>query len=260
MLLVAVHEEPLYEFVGPAETSWKTVQGRTRATLVETRDALAPGARTVVEADALVWRALRRVVRREHRDLLVVGSSRRVPAGRVGFGEDARQLFDHLECPLAIAPRGMRDVERPHLERIGVGFDQEPEARAAFALAASISRSAGAQLEVCGVVDDRVPGGLKTEQIVLGGDAIVAREASSLLERAQAAAEACGVRPRVEVSRGKPSDALRDLAARVDLLVIGSSRSGPRGRVSLGKVGSAVTDGAPCGVMIVPRPDNASAI
>jgi hypothetical protein len=75
--------------------------------------------------------------------------------GQVRLGDEARQLLCHLECPLAIAPRGMGSREKPQLERIGVGFDDGPQARAALELAGSIARAAGAALEVRGVVDDR---------------------------------------------------------------------------------------------------------
>lgn len=59
----------------------------------------------VVETDLAVPRALERVVRREHRDLLVVGSSRHGPDGRVRIGKRSRQLLCHFKCALAIAPR-----------------------------------------------------------------------------------------------------------------------------------------------------------
>jgi hypothetical protein len=57
----------------------------------------------------------------------------------VRLGDEARQLLCHLECPLAIAPRGMGSREKPQLERIGVGFDDGPQARAALELAGSIA-------------------------------------------------------------------------------------------------------------------------
>jgi hypothetical protein len=74
--------------------------------LAATRDSLAPDARIVVDSNALVWRGLCRVSEREHRDLLVVGSSRRAGDGQVRLGERAQDLLYHLECPLAVAPRG----------------------------------------------------------------------------------------------------------------------------------------------------------
>jgi nucleotide-binding universal stress UspA family protein len=210
----------------------------------------------VVQSDVLVWRALSRVARRERRDLLVVGSGRRSGEGRVGLGESAQsaqELLWQLECPLTIAPRGMEHRDQPQIARIGVGFDGRPEARAALELAASIAPAAGAQLEVRGAVDDRVSGGLTTEQVAPGGQAIVSSRVKSLRDRAVDATRAAGVQAWVAVYPAVPADELWELGDAVDLLVIGSSRWGPPGRISLGSTGGAVLEGAPCPVLVVPR-------
>ena len=109
--------------------------------------ALAPGARTVVETDWSVPRALQRVVEREHRDLLVVGSSGDGPDGVVYAGPRARQLLDSSPCALAVAPRGMRRTDH-RLLRIGVGFDGSAESDVALKLAGSLAEQAGATLLV----------------------------------------------------------------------------------------------------------------
>ncbi len=259
-MLIAVYEEPLLEPLVPNEMGWTSVPKQARAMLAETRDSLAPRARVVVQPGTLASRALRQVARRERRDLLVVGSASGAQGGEVRLGETARDLLYHLECPLAIAPGGMRNVDKSRLERIGVGFDGGPEASAALELAAGVAAATGAELKVRGVVDDRLPGELKTQQVVLGGDAIVDRQVDSLLERALIAVEADGVPARVQVSPGKPSEALRSLAAEVDLLVIGASRSGPGGHLSLKRTGNTVAAGCPCPLMIVPKPRDASTI
>jgi hypothetical protein len=78
--------------------------------------------------------------------------------------------LSHLECPLAVAPRGMQDDPGARLERIGVGFDATPESEAALSLAGSIALAADADLRVRGVVDDQVARATRTEGILLGGD------------------------------------------------------------------------------------------
>ncbi|HLY49459.1 MAG TPA: universal stress protein [Solirubrobacteraceae bacterium] len=254
LMLIAVVEEPLVLLPSPNEGTWKTIQKQARTLLEETRAALAPNARIVVQTGTLVWRTLENVARRQHRDLLVIGSGRRGPDGQVHLGQDARALLGELECALAVAPRGMREVREPRLERIGVGFDGNPEAHAALELAAAITKAADAELKVVGVVDDRVTGGLRTEQIVLDGEAIVSRQEDALLERALVAAEATGVPARVQISPGDPAEELQSLAADVDLLVIGSSRSGPSGRPSLGRTGNALANGSPAPLLITPKP------
>ena len=258
-MLIEVVEESLLLLPGPDELSAKTIREQARGTLAKTRDSLAPEARIVIQTGALVWRALESVVCREHRDLLVIGSGHHVEDGEVRLGQSARDLLATLERPLALAPRGMRDRHQPGLERLGVGFDGGPESQTALKLAASIAGAAGAELEVLGVVDDRVPGGLKAARVVLGGGAIADPQVDSLLERALLAVKANDVPARVQVIPGNPSVALRSLATRVDLLVIGSNRSGPAGRLSVGHTGNRVVAGCPCPVMIVPRPRDASA-
>lgn len=260
VMLIAIYEEPLLEPIVPSEVGWTSARRHARAMLAATRDTLAPEARIVLDSNALVWRGLCRVSEREHRDLLVVGSGRRAGDGQVRLGERAQDLLYHLECPLAIAPRGMSTRDQQRLERIGVGFDDTPEARAALEWAGSLALAAGAQLEVRGVDDDRVPGVPVPKPGRLKGDAAVAERTKSLLELTLAAARATGAAVRVDVTPGDPRHALFELAAGVDLLVTGSGRSGPAGRVSLGKTGSALLHGAPCPVLIVPRPTNDPAL
>ena len=203
LLLITVHEEPVMQGLLPREMSWSTLEKQARATAAQAQDEQAPNARIVVQSDALIWRGLRHMVRLEHRDLLVVGSANDSDAGRTGLGRSARELLGHLECPLAIAPAGIRETEHLALRRIGVGFDGSPESEAVLGLARSIASAAGAAMEVRGVVEARV---------------------------------------------------LRELCDSLDLLVIGSSRTGRPGRVELGDSGSSVVDLAAYPVLVVPRP------
>ena len=81
LTLIDVHEEPLLPVDLPGAMNWTAIEEQARAILAETRDSLAPHARIMVQADVLVWRALRHAVRHEHRDLLVVGSAQDAPPG-----------------------------------------------------------------------------------------------------------------------------------------------------------------------------------
>jgi len=108
------------------------------------------------------------------------------------------------------------------------------------------------------VIDEQVPRQLMVEEVVLGGEVSPVTEARWLLREALAVAGATGASRRVELRRGSVPQALGKLASGVDLLVVGSGRSGPTGCVSLGEKASAL-DGAPCPVMIVPRPADAAA-
>jgi len=254
LMLVAVHTVPL---LPPApELSAASLRKESQRILREVRDSFAPGARTVTASDHSVARSLQRVVRRHHRDLLVLGSSRQGPEGRVRIGKRTRQLLCHFECALAVAPRGLHADPRP-LRRIGVGYDDRPESRAALALAASVAAGAGAALHALAVVDDRPPGlGWSSLPSVLAKtwDDVIGDEMERIREHAVAAGERTEKQPDVVVARGRPADALLELSETVDLLVIGSRRWGPTARLLLGTTGEAVMHDAACAVLAVPRP------
>ncbi|MBV8733869.1 MAG: universal stress protein, partial [Solirubrobacterales bacterium] len=145
LMLIAGVEEPIVATVAPAGMDAISVRRQTQAMLAATKDSLVPGARTVVHLDAHVRRGLRHVARREHCDLLVVGSDRRARAGRTALGERSQEVLCHLACPLAIAPSGMADGDSLALERIGTGFDGKAESRVALELAGSIAVAAKAE-------------------------------------------------------------------------------------------------------------------
>jgi Universal stress protein family len=200
LMLVAVQPDPLV--VLPRGMDWKSLHDQAEKTLREVRDSLAPHARIVAETDLSIARALHRVVSREHRDLLVVRSSRQAPNGRVRIGKRTRQLLCHFESRLAIAPRGMQTRPEVRFRRIGVGYDAGPETDAALAIAGSIALAAKAELHVRAVVDDRVPVLLRS---ALGGfvstewrDAIE-DGAKRLHEQALAAAQQTGATVRTAV-------------------------------------------------------------
>jgi nucleotide-binding universal stress UspA family protein len=256
LMLVTVHTDPLV--VLPSGMNWKALEEQAEKAAMQARDALAPDARVVVETDVSVARALGRVVERERRDLLVLGSSRRAEEGGVRIGKRARQLVNDAKCSLAIAPRGMNRDGGRRLERIGVGYDGGPESRAALALAGSIAAAANAMLHVRGVVDDRLPtlgwSAVGGGPVIPQWEQLVESDEKSLLTELTDAARASGANVETAVERGRPADALLALSGEVDLLVIGSRRWGPFARLILGSTGEALLFHARCAVMVVPRP------
>jgi nucleotide-binding universal stress UspA family protein len=198
------------------------------------------------------------VVAREHRNLLVMGSSRQGPEGRVRIGKRTRQLLCHFRCPLAVAPRGLGAARERRLSHIGVRYEGSEESQAALALAGSIAVAAGAELSVRGVVDDRLPGvgwpGFGRAQLMSIWSKLTEPLVESLRAQAQAAADATGAEVTVNVDRGRPADALLELGEQVDVLVIGSRRWGATARVLVGSTGEALLHDAGCPVLVVPRP------
>ena len=257
LMLVAVHSTAPLPM--PPELSYRSVRKQSQLMLRDVRDSLAPGARTLTATDHSVPRALHRVVHRHHRDLLVVGSSRQGPEGRVRIGKRTRQLLCHFEGALAVAPRGLHAKPPLGLRRIAVGYDGTPESEAALALAASIASVAGADLHVRAVIDDRLPVFARSALSRLVEDEwndAISAEMDELRARAVAAGERIKAQLDVQVARGRPADVLLELSEHVDLLVIGSRNWGPAARLLLGSTGEALMHDAACAVLAVPRPSN----
>lgn len=256
IMLVAVHPDPMV--VLPEGMDWRSLDQYARQVLAETRDAFAPQARVVVRTDHSVARALHRVMSAEHRDLLVVGSSRHAPTGHVRIGKRTRQLLCRFESPLAIAPRGLHDRGDLTLRRIGVGYDGSRESDAALSWAAGLALASGGQLRIRTVVDDRMPtvgwGAVWIGDITRDWVEVVGEEKSSRRRQAQTAAAKLGVRFDAEAVAGRPADALLALCDDVDLMVVGSRLWGPAKRVLLGSTGEALMHDAACPVVAVPRP------
>jgi nucleotide-binding universal stress UspA family protein len=241
LMLVAVHPDLLV--VLPSEMDSGSMRDAARVALWKARTRMAPRARTVVERDVSVPRALRRVIEHSHRDLLVLGSNRRAEPGRLRAGKRTRQLLRQFNCAVAIAPRGLHRAGRPTLTRIGVGYDFGPESQAALERAAALAAGAGGRLFVHRVLDDRPQ---RPE--------LIQKELDCLGEGLDALATELSVPVETEVHCGRPADYLLELADEVDLLVIGSRRWGPVARVVLGGTGEALLHGAACPVVAVPRP------
>ncbi|HET7379786.1 MAG TPA: universal stress protein [Gaiellales bacterium] len=238
--------------------------GRTpadaQARLEKLQALMAPEARVVVETDWSVPHALERVVSREHPDLLVLGSNRHGPRGRVRIGMYTRQLLGEAKCALAVAPRGLYRDGDTRLATIGVGYDGTPESRHALTRAGSLARAAGAQLRVRALVDDRLPyvGWTPVRPYVQGmWDDVIEPEVESLRNCAEREAAATGTEFTVTAEPGAPVDELIALSREVDLVVIGSRRWGPAVRVLLGSTGEALMHDSCCSVMVAPRPRSA---
>jgi nucleotide-binding universal stress UspA family protein len=152
-------------------------------------------------------------MRSENRDLLVVGSSYHGPQGKVSIGRLTRQLLDDFQCALAVAPRGLSERPPGRFDRIGVGYDGEPESTAALALALAMAARCGAELTICGVVDDHVPA-LGWPHVWLG-DIITAwtemmnSEVGKLRDMIATAVGETEVTTHSRVELGRPSHALR---------------------------------------------------
>lgn len=251
LVLVGAYTDPLLPFP-PGLRRAAHLGGDVERLLLGVRAELAPHARTRVKADSSPGRALCHAIPDEHADLLVLGSSRRVPDGRAGVGRTGRQALHGAGCAVALAAHGVGDA----LRRIVVGVDRSPEADAALALARSLAGASGAQLTAVSVVDDRLPAtmapaGMAVE--LVHWDELVAthREQTERLLRELTEHEPSLV---TELRVGDPAEELAAVAADADLLVLGSRRWGPFSRLVVGSTGEELVREAPCSLLLVPRP------
>lgn len=225
------------------------------------RDEWHPGARIAIDRDRAPARGLIRMVECHHRELLVVGSSHRAEEGRVLISGHVRQLIGHLPCPLVLAPRGLAG-QRFSIRRVAVGVDGGAASIAALASAARFAATAEAELVVCGVVDDVLPG-VGWSNLLTGTRSLWGELATAEATRLEASLRAltASLRPpvKIEVRRGSPTEVLTTLSSDVDLLVLGSRRWGSVARLVLGGTGEALVRESRCALAIAPRPHDADA-
>jgi len=242
--LVAVFVHPRLPGAARGEPAWP-------AALTE-RD----GARTVARPATSAAAGLAAVVDETGADLVVVGSSRRGPVGRVLPGTTGAQVLHATAAAVAVAPAGLRERAPVALREIGVGFDGGAESTRALAAAVRLAAEHGAALRAIAVIE---PVG---ETFGWAGawmypeyrdDAVAgAREALAAAVR-DAEAEALGVTVAEEVVDGLPAEELARASERLDLLVLGSRGYGPLGRLLLGSVATRVANAAACPLLVWPR-------
>jgi nucleotide-binding universal stress UspA family protein len=104
---------------------------------------------------ALESRGLHELAEQEHAEIVVVGSSHRGPLGRTYPGSTGDRLLQGSACPVAVAPRGLREDPPPALRTVAVAFIDTPEAHEALRVAAALAERGGARLRLLSVVPSR---------------------------------------------------------------------------------------------------------
>lgn len=224
---------------------------RAAAQMLDTeRERLCVPASPVVAVRSSIAEGLHSVVARYDADLLVVGSARRGPIGRVVLGDDARRALDGAGCAVAIAPRG---ASRPPVWRtIAVGDDGSAESALAVAAARGLAARTGAAVCDCAVVG---PSALTYRELSRtdSSDAVARR----IFEERKRLSRHAGAK--TAVLEGDAGEALAELSAEVDLIVIGSRGQGPWGRLMTGSTGDYLARHARCPLLVLPRGLNLSA-
>jgi nucleotide-binding universal stress UspA family protein len=200
-------------------------------------------------------RGLHELAEQERAEAVVVGSTHRGPLGRTATGSTGDRLLQGSGCPVAVAPRGLREQPPPALRTIAVAFIDTPEAHQALDYAATLAQRSGARLRLLSVVPPRA----EVFAPLTGRDAeeaFVARAREVFRRGLDEALAGLGgrVEATAELLEGDVVDALATVDRRdADLLVCGSRGYGPLRRVLLGGVSSRLLRRAACPLLVVPR-------
>jgi len=192
---------------------------------------------------------------REQPAMIVLGSSRHGPVGRVLLGSTARQLANGAQCAVAVVPHGWR-IRPPEASlRFGAGVTNSPESLEALALAAHLAASAHASLRVLCAVQLPSPAHpmFAATSTSYEGWCRDRQQEGERTAREAVAAVAAAAPAEIVVCDGGPAEQLANASSHLDLLVVGSRRYGPVRRVLLGSVSSALIERVHCPMLIVPR-------
>jgi nucleotide-binding universal stress UspA family protein len=197
-------------------------------------------------------RALHDRAERTAAALVVVGSTRRGPVGRVVPGSTGERLLHGSPCPVAIVPRGFADAAE--IQRVGVGYDGSEESEVALAGACRVAQRFGASLRVIRIYDATRFG--SPALMTVPGEVTVHEDYEKQQREGLDAAVAAlpdELHAETVFVAGAPGPELAAQTEGVDLMVVGSRGYGPRAAVLLGGVTHTVIRKAHCPVIVLPR-------
>jgi nucleotide-binding universal stress UspA family protein len=177
-------------------------------------------------------RGLAKVIEDIEPALVVLGSTRRGPVGRVFPGSTAERILHGAQCPVLVVPSG-NTKPLSGIDVIGAAVAPTPEGREALRAAALLARATGARVRAIMVLDPSL-----AEQQSPGMMALHHHEHATL---------------EPDVLFQDPADGLVAASAHVGLLVMGSRGYGPVRAVMLGGVSRQVITRAACAVLVLPR-------
>jgi nucleotide-binding universal stress UspA family protein len=260
-LVAVVHPQEYPIGVGRVDAEWVAYMHQQATELLGRARRLVPGDAGAQFREASApseSRGLHDLAEQEQAELVVVGSSSRGPVGRTYPGSTGERLLQGSACPVAVAPRGLRESPPERLATVAVAFLDTPEARHALDVAVDLAERVGARLRLISVM----PKPAEVYLPVVGRDAEEAFVASSReLFQAALAEGLARVGDRAdadaELLEGGVVDTLATLDRRdADLLVCGSRSYGPLRRVLLGGVSSRLLRRSALPLLVVPRSGN----
>jgi nucleotide-binding universal stress UspA family protein len=178
-------------------------------------------------------------------DLIVVGSCGRGAFGRAMLGDDTRAALNGSPCAVAIADRGYAEHPTP-IAKVGVGYNDSPESKAALAVAKHVAEATRASVEALEVVS--IPTyaytGLMPPTIGEGIDVMLAEARARLSQLPDVQGRAV---------YGLTGEELAAFSDEVDILVVGSRSYGPVRRLVLGSTSDFLERHARCSLLVLPR-------
>jgi nucleotide-binding universal stress UspA family protein len=211
----------------------------------------APVGTTDAIADMSPAHALHQLCERLDAALVVVGSTRRGPVGRIVPGSTGERLLHGSPCPVAIVPRGYADAGP--VTTVGVGYDGSHEAEAALAAGYQAARRFEADLRVIRIFDATrfgSPALMTIPGYVTENEDYEVRQREGLDEAV--AAIPGDVRVETAFVAGSAGHELAAQSEGVDLMLVGSRGYGPRAAVLLGGVTHTLLRKAACPVVVLP--------
>ncbi|HEU4976966.1 MAG TPA: universal stress protein [Baekduia sp.] len=254
--LVASYPAERTRWRGAVEGYFELLRKDADELLEQTRRETGVEADVVACPDPSPARAIQRLAAERGADLIVIGSAHHGPVARLLLGDVGRGVLHGAPCPVAVAPRGFAGSDG-EIRRVGVGFDDSDEARAALALAAEIAGDRSGVLTVHSAWD--------VSPVLFTGvayspslDDVLEAERAHATEAVDAALADL---PRAgrEIARGRAEEVLEAAAENADLLVVGSRGWGPARRIAVGSTSDHLVHHAACPVLVVPRPAEAGA-
>lgn len=206
----------------------------TLARLAALRDENQLDAEVVCHEARDARRGLHDLVRARHADLLVIGASRQDEIYRDLVGDDAQALLEGAPCAAAVAPVGYA-ARRGPLRSIGVAYDGSRESECALAMARNLAADSHAKLSAFQAVSG--PGHIEDT---------IDDEVAQALERVD---KLGGVDAHARY--GEPASELQRYGRSVDLLVLGSHKHSPIGRLLGHGTAQRLADEPPCPLLVV---------
>lgn len=198
--------------------------------------------------------ALYELIESENATLVVVGSSRRGPMGRVVLGSVTASLLNGAPCPVLVAPRGYAVQQERRMRRLAVAFDGSAEAWAALETATGLAERIHGDLTIL-TVAEMPPYGYSAALSALTAEEYQSLEKQEKRRILDLSLDRFPGDLSVEgrLLTGDPGSALTEAAKGFDLLVIGSRGYGALRRTLLGSVSAHVVRRAPCPALVLAR-------